>query len=67
HLSGLNSWTKLRYDMLEASLGFDWTLYKNLGIKVIGVYRYVNDKANYLSENQDGRVYGVSAYLTYKF
>ena len=67
HLSGLNSWTKLRYDMLEANLGFDWTFYKNLGLKVMGIYRYVNDKANYLGENHDGKVYGVSAYLTYSF
>lgn len=67
HLKNLDRWTELKYNIFEASLGFDWTLYKNLGLKVTGIYRYVNDDTKYLGENLDGKQYGVSAYLTYKF
>ncbi len=66
-MDGMSDWYDLEMERVDATVGFDWTVWKNLSITTNFTYRWYDDQEEYLYEDTDGEVYILNTGLTWRF
>jgi hypothetical protein len=66
-MDDMSDWYDLKMERVDASVGFDWTVWKNLSVTTNFTYRWYNDEEEYLYEDTDGEAYILNTGLTWKF
>ncbi len=66
-MDDMSNWYDLEYEIYDISGGFEFQLFKNLSLKTVATYRYVDDKEEYTYEDNDGEIYMINASVIWKF
>ena len=66
-MGDMSDWYDLEMERVDASVGFDWTVWKNLSVTTNFTYRWYDDEEEYLYEDLDGEAYILNAGLSWKF
>ncbi len=62
-----DDWSDLEYERVDATIGTEVNVWKNLSFKVNFTYRWFDDKEEYLGEDLDGEVYILNTAVIWKF
>ncbi len=65
--SNSDDWSDLEYERVDATIGTEVNVWKNLSFKVNFTYRWFDDKEEYLGEDLDGEVYILNTAVIWKF
>ena len=66
-MDDMSDWYDLKMERVDASLGLDWNVWKNLSVTTRFTYRWYDDDEEYLYEDTDGEAYIWNVGVIWKF